>query len=245
MTALDLDFINDFIDVSRRETTSVGLARAFDTRIRKFGITEFVACSLCDFTALPPDAVFINRYNPDWTQHYFAERFFEIDPFFHGGRAERLPFVWSEYLADRSLDRRQRRLFADAAEMGHGFGMTVPIRIAGTYPGCVSLTADRQFELPARHTIHLLSIYLFESARRLAARKLGRPEYGPSRPLTARELECLRWAANGKSAWDMSRILGISEATARFHLSNARRKYGVGTLIQAVGHALLAGDIEL
>ena len=35
--------------------------------------------------------------------------------------------------------------------------------------------------------------------------------------LSPRELECLKWAAAGKTAWETSIILDISEGTVKFH----------------------------
>jgi DNA-binding CsgD family transcriptional regulator len=49
-----------------------------------------------------------------------------------------------------------------------------------------------------------------------------------------RELECLEWAAQGKSAWEIGRLLNISRRTAAFHLDNAKMKFGVRTIYQAV-----------
>ncbi|WP_198020980.1 helix-turn-helix transcriptional regulator [Mesorhizobium sp. LNJC391B00] len=52
-------------------------------------------------------------------------------------------------------------------------------------------------------------------------------------PLSRREMECLKWAARGKTAWEIGRILGISRSTAAYHRDNARKKLGVKTAIQA------------
>lgn len=52
--------------------------------------------------------------------------------------------------------------------------------------------------------------------------------------ISARELDCLRWVAAGKSAWEASVILGISERTVRFHLNSAREKLNCTTTTQAV-----------
>jgi LuxR family quorum sensing-dependent transcriptional regulator len=67
----------------------------------------------------------------------------------------------------------------------------------------------------------------------------------PAQParLTARELECLAWAAQGKSEWEMARILGISEHTAEKHLINARVKLGAVNRVHAVATALRRGVI--
>jgi LuxR family transcriptional regulator, activator of conjugal transfer of Ti plasmids len=52
--------------------------------------------------------------------------------------------------------------------------------------------------------------------------------------LSPREFECLEWAAQGKSAWEIGRILGISRHTTATYLENAKTKLGVRTIVQAV-----------
>lgn len=56
--------------------------------------------------------------------------------------------------------------------------------------------------------------------------------------LTPREIETLSWVAAGKSYWEIAVILGITERTVRFFMSNARRKLDVVTNPQAVAEAL-------
>jgi DNA-binding CsgD family transcriptional regulator len=56
--------------------------------------------------------------------------------------------------------------------------------------------------------------------------------------ITAREIDCLRWMAAGKTAWEVSVILGISERTVRFHLNAAREKLNCATTTQAVAKAV-------
>jgi DNA-binding CsgD family transcriptional regulator len=56
--------------------------------------------------------------------------------------------------------------------------------------------------------------------------------------ITARELDCLKWMAAGKTAWEASVILGISERTVRFHLNAAREKLNCMTTTQAVAKAV-------
>ena len=40
--------------------------------------------------------------------------------------------------------------------------------------------------------------------------------------------------AEGKTDWEIGTIMGVSEATARFHVDNARRKLGAVNRAQAV-----------
>ena len=47
--------------------------------------------------------------------------------------------------------------------------------------------------------------------------------------LTAREKDVMRWTMEGKTAWEVGRILGISERTAVLHINNAMHKLGCPT----------------
>ena len=62
--------------------------------------------------------------------------------------------------------------------------------------------------------------------------------------LTPRERECLKWAAVGKSEWEISQILGISEHTSEKHLLNAKSKLGAVNRVQAVAEAIRRGYIS-
>jgi DNA-binding CsgD family transcriptional regulator len=61
--------------------------------------------------------------------------------------------------------------------------------------------------------------------------------------LTRREIQCLKWAAAGKTGAEMAQIVHISLPTVRFHLANATRKLGVFGLSQAVHRATTLGYI--
>jgi DNA-binding CsgD family transcriptional regulator len=63
--------------------------------------------------------------------------------------------------------------------------------------------------------------------------------------ISARELDCLKWTAEGKTAWEASIILGISERTVRFHLNAAREKLKCTTTTQAVAKAIVNQLIEV
>ena len=56
--------------------------------------------------------------------------------------------------------------------------------------------------------------------------------------ISAKELDCLKWTAAGKTALEASIILGISERTVRFHLNTAREKLDCVTTTQAVAKAI-------
>lgn len=62
--------------------------------------------------------------------------------------------------------------------------------------------------------------------------------------LTARELDCLRWTAAGKTSADIAAILSLSEHTVNHYLNRAAKKLDTVNRTQAVAKALRRGLIS-
>jgi DNA-binding CsgD family transcriptional regulator len=56
--------------------------------------------------------------------------------------------------------------------------------------------------------------------------------------LSPREREVLKWLSLGKTSWDISVILRISERTVNYHVSNIMKKLDVTNRLQAVSEAV-------
>jgi len=70
-----------------------------------------------------------------------------------------------------------------------------------------------------------------------------RSPQSPAEPtLTPRQLEVLAWVQEGKSAWEIGRILRISGRSVDGHLRRIYERLGVGTRLAAV---LRARDLGL
>ncbi|MAD90550.1 MAG: hypothetical protein CMK64_12655 [Pseudoalteromonas sp.] len=52
--------------------------------------------------------------------------------------------------------------------------------------------------------------------------------------ITKREKDCLLWASEGKTSWEISQILGITERTVNFHLANCIEKTQSANRQQAI-----------
>jgi carbon-monoxide dehydrogenase medium subunit len=56
-----------------------------------------------------------------------------------------------------------------------------------------------------------------------------------------REMMVLEWMKQGKTNWEISRIIGVSERTVRFHVESIFMKLDVGSRTQAVAFAIENG----
>jgi DNA-binding CsgD family transcriptional regulator len=63
--------------------------------------------------------------------------------------------------------------------------------------------------------------------------------------VSTREKEVLNWLIQGKSSWDISVILGISERTVNFHVYNIMKKLDASNRPQAVAIAAHLGLVDI
>ena len=62
--------------------------------------------------------------------------------------------------------------------------------------------------------------------------------------LTLREIEVLKWSAEGKTAAEVAMILNVKIRTVNFHIGSAIRKMGVSNKTSAVVQAALHGVFQ-
>jgi LuxR family transcriptional regulator, quorum-sensing system regulator BjaR1 len=181
----------------------------------------------------------LNTYPQSWVQHYGEKDYISVDPVVRELFVNYHPFLWSEVAERRQLDAAQRRIMDESSDIGLKQGFTVPIYQEGGYTGLVSLAGrEPMISEENRGSVTLASIYLHNKLTTLRRR-----EAQNTYELTEREMECLRWAAAGKTDWEISQILMISAKTVNYHIENAKRKFGVPTRVQAIVSALRLGRL--
>lgn len=178
----------------------------------------------------------ITTYPIDWTAHYLRKHYERMDPVIRQALVSSRPFEWGLEQEPHSHSELQRQLLDEASQFGIRCGFTVPIHDGHGPIAAVTFAADVQQVADFRRRIEryekvlqLVAMYFHAHVRR----KLGPGRKIDGIQLSQRELECLEWAAQGKSAWEIGRILGISRHTAASYLDNAKEKLGVRTLVQA------------
>jgi LuxR family transcriptional activator of conjugal transfer of Ti plasmids len=183
----------------------------------------------------------ISTYPTAWTAQYLKNRYERLDPVITQALEDTEPFQWGLNSRASILSRPQRELFEDAARFGIACGFTIPIHDGRGPIAAVTFAADehrgaafsRRVEAH-RQVLQLMAMYFHSHVRR----KLSPDRVIDGVSLSPREFECLVWAAQGKSAWEIGRILGITRRTASFHLENAKAKLGVHSICQAVARLI-------
>lgn len=146
-----------------------------------------------------------------------------------------LPFKWDEVPEHWSRTEEYRRVQGEAAEFGICSGFAVPMHSLKHWQSVASFASGRPHCDVSEQDEALLVAIAICAGMSIEALAHGETELDP---LTERQKEVLLWVSEGKSAWAVSAILGISEATVRKHERKARETLGVATTMQAVVEAI-------
>ena len=233
--------VDEFIEASNRAETCGKLLGLFQAAVGGYGYDNIIVADVCgnDIMDLP-----ILICPEGYPEYYFDSMFQEIDPVLPIAMTARLPYHWNDIGKSIELSRKQRDFFEECNEVGVADGITVPIHGPRGNTSVISLSCHERNTDTDGFTSYINALAVqFDAARW----RLMNPDTALEQPilLTARERECLRWCKAGKSAWDISQLLGISERTAQFHISNAMAKLGASSRVAAVVIAIQKGLLSL
>jgi DNA-binding CsgD family transcriptional regulator len=193
------------------------------------GESEFITV---DNTPRAYEEAFKNREN--WRR----------DPVMQHCKRHTMPIIWDQdtYVRDGQGDK-----WEEQARFGYRTGITLALHMPeGRH---FVLGVDRDKPVPPDPTeltrmvadLQLFAVYAQDVALRILAPS---PADSDAPSLTPRELETLRWTMEGKTAWEVGGLLGITERTASLHVNNATHKLGCVNKHQAVLKALRLGLIR-
>lgn len=142
-----------------------------------------------------------------------------------------------------TLLHRAKRQVQMASEFDMTAGITVPSWARGVDWAFMTFSTNSTYDLRELGHCTASSVYFVNCLQASLDRLLRNGQSIPR--LSARECEVLHWSAIGKTAWEISMILRISERTVNFHLQRAAAKLQVKGSRAACARALALGLISL
>lgn len=184
----------------------------------------------------------VRKVPPGWEDQVYNPEAAKRDPCCRMMRKAYRPFAYDQatYVEWDAAD-----LWEEQARFGYRTGVSAVLHAENGKHFCVGL--DRDEPLPADQNalmrvmadLQLMTSFVQDTAFRLLLPT--EVDETASEQLTARQLEVLKWASAGKSAWETGAILAISESTVAKHLEAARQRLGCSSKAQAVARAFSQG----
>ncbi len=215
------------------------VSRFFVDAIRPLGFTVSACGAFLPSERGPLTHFFFQNWPSDWIALYQRKNFVVVDFSVAEARRRMAPFTWLDARAERTLSLAEKELWKAANANGWENGLSVPLHGPGGYFGLVSIGGKNLDLSPAtRRRLHLLAFAVHERCRAIHGVS---PVADQQARLTARELECLRWVAAGKTDGDIAQIIDLSPTTVKDHIDAGRRKLDAQTRAQAVARLVLGG----
>ncbi|WP_322844878.1 autoinducer binding domain-containing protein [Pseudomonas sp. B33.4] len=181
---------------------------------------------------LPLNTLQINNYPKEWNSQYEENHYSKVDPLISHYNHSMTPIVWCE-----SVFAETQPIWQGLQQYGlqNGWSQSFHHEQSGLC-SIVSLARRHCSISPLELYEHFG--YMFYAASHLSemfARTLPAHSLKPSHPhLSPRELEVLQLSAGGKTAYEISKILSLSERTVNYHVQNVIEKLNVCNKISAV-----------
>lgn len=193
------------------------------------------------FPLTNPGTVTLNNYPEDWQACYQSREYLAVDPTVKHALRSALPLLWSDELFGGSRD-----FWEEARSFGLEVGWAQPCH--GPQGTVGLLTLARSNERLTEQELHDKTqkmVWLSQVAHIGMSRCLL-PKLMPETcvMLTNREIEVLRWTAEGKTSLEIADILRIAKRTVDFHVNNAIEKLGVNNKTAAAIRAAMLGFLS-
>lgn len=177
-------------------------------------------------------SVNLNNFPLDWNTQYEKNNATASDPIVAHCNHSMLPILWSEALFSKTP-----WLWKLLQQHGlqHGWSQSIHDEHSGL--SSILSLARSHCPITAYELYENLGFTVFISHHLHALVTQAQPQR-PPRPqaphLSPREIEVLKLSADGKTAYEVARILCLSERTVHFHVHSAIEKFGVNNKMAAV-----------
>lgn len=182
----------------------------------------------------------LSNFPRAWLEFYEHNALSRVDPAVQHAERKLTPMVWTPtaYTSEEQL-----AFLAEARKHGVHAGVSFPIHSKDGDIGVLSMALGPEEPRPCAliqaKMFHgpLIATFVHDAMARI----VNKSKLTLKAPLTPRELECLKWIADGKSTWETAQILHLSEHGVLHHVRNIMYKFDVTSRHQAVSRAIACG----
>lgn len=248
-----LDAVQAFVDQARRTDRPAALKALLDGVTAEMGFDYFALMHHVDLSGYTQalthmeqgELVALSTYPEGWIETYLADNIVANDPVLLASHRTNMGFCWTDIPSIIPLTGTHRQIRERTVKAGIDEGFTVPAHVPGEANGSCNFAMATGRSLPQHNlkVAQLVGGFAFQAARQMVFNAFPQAKDLQKGPLTQRQLECVLFAARGKSDWEIGRILGISPGTVKRHLEAARAHYEVGSRMQVVMRVLFEGQI--
>jgi len=177
-------------------------------------------------------------YSNDWLYTYGRNGYASVDPVLQSVLSTFKTQEW-EQTYKKASSPKQLEFVEEARSYGLTHGITTGMLERGR--GFATFFSFAGGDSGDTNRYKGLIEYLLPYLHRILIANTHTPLDNRVKGLSPREMMVLAWMKQGKTNWEISRIIGVSERTVRFHVEGIFMKLDVGSRTQAVAFAMEHG----
>jgi DNA-binding CsgD family transcriptional regulator len=211
---------------------------------KRLGFDTMSATLVIDHTLGDAEFITVDNTPRAYKESFRNRKNGRRDPVMQHCKRRSVPIIWdqSTYVSSGAGDK-----WEEQSRFGISNGIALALHMPEGRHFFIGVERDQPVPADAAELTRVVAdLQLFAVCAQDAAVRILVP--GPVDPglpsLTPRELESLRWTMEGKTAWEVGHVLGITERTAALHVNNATHKLGCVNKHQAVLKALRLGMLR-
>lgn len=188
----------------------------------------------CSILVFPTDAstssplLSINNWPDRWNEHFEHRYGYRNNPLIEYCHHSLLPVIWTQPLFDSILG-----FWGDLCCFGLAHGVSQSVHDHRGYISIFSFVQDNSAINPSQLYEQIgVMLWLINRTHMSLIDQL--PVTAHPIQITQRELDVLKWTAEGKTSHEVARILSISERTVNFHVQSIINKLNVKNKTAAV-----------
>lgn len=226
---LDVLAVIEEIETCTTVDSALGVYKGF---IEFYGFSSYLIGKMSNPASQTKNDV-ITNWSPEWIDRWVDQNYVFHDPIFQFALRKREPFLWSTVY--NKTTKTGRQVLNESREFNLNDGIAIPIATDFGPLGCISIATDK-VQITNEHIplIELVSIHFYQHLQSLQL--IEAPELFGA--LTKRETEVLHFVAEGKTNWEIGKILQLSEFSIKDHIHNLTVKLGATNRAQAVAVAI-------
>ena len=213
------------------------LTKALQQQIEALGLDHFALFIRHPVPFTRPKTFLFTTYPPCWIKRYENENYYAVDPILQECSLPGKFIAWGDAVSDKN-EIFWREAKADGLTSGFSCSLMASNRATGILSVVSKKALNMSHMLPEQQ---LRLQYLLD----LSLQSLLRLDDVSMRildiTLSSRELEILKWTAEGKTAAEISLILSISPYTVNFHQKNLQKRFNAPNKTQVASYAAAIG----
>jgi len=180
-----------------------------------------------------------HTYPKAWMKRYEEKNYYAVDPVLLLCQQPGRGLEWTDAIFTEAGD-----LWKEAQEYGLNSGFSCSAMASNRAIGILSIASRLASKTQDLHTeLEVKLHFLAELSLRALQRFSDDTLMVLKNDFSQRELEILKWTAEGKTSAEISLILSISQHTVNFHQKNMQKRFNVSNKTQIACYAAAIGLI--